>query len=462
MFQSWHNFHITYSMPLGKANFLKSLFPLFKSESSWARFTVGQKHFAQSFFETEHNHFLTGSAGVGKSLIIREICDFLIGRGFAIGKTASTGVAAFNIGGQTLHSWMGIGLGDEDINTLIERVKKNRKAMNRITNTKVLLIDEVSMVRGELLDKVDLVLKYFRKSNAPFGGMKMIFSGDFLQLGAIFNPGDEKTYVFESRAWKQGHIKTTHLTEIVRQDSLGQFATLLNQLRFGDISGISLLKSRIGVKPPEGTKIVSLYCKNVDVDRINKEKLAQISHPSKFFEARDTGMPHHIEQFNKNCPAPQTIELKKDAQVILLANLDVDNGFVNGSVGKVVSFTTQGVEVEFQVGRMIVPENTWEIKEQEVTVSGAIVYRTVATRTQIPLKVAYALSVHRAQGQTLDAAFLDMNEAFASGQCYTALSRVRNLESLYLEDFCPSKIMVDSKCADFYKKLTNTNTTVIQ
>lgn len=445
----------THPMALGKVNSFKNLFPLFQSIPEWSELTEGQKTFARRFFETDNNHFLTGSAGVGKSFIINTLSHFLISRGVAMGKTASTGVAAFNIGGQTLHSWMGIGLGDEDTVSLIARVKKSKKAQERIKNVKVLLIDEASMIKGELLDKVDVILKYFRYSEQPWGGVKVILTGDLLQLLPVFKPGEIKTYAFESRAWREGKIQVTHLTEIVRQDNNGKFAALLNELRFGDTTNIGLLKERVGIKPPPGVQAVSLYCRNVDVDRINREKLAEIKAPSKFFDAKDTGMPHHIEQFNKNCPAAQRIELKKGAQVICLANINVYSGIVNGSVGTVTGFNNEGVEVKFKTGTAIIAENTWEIKEQEVTVSGSMKYRVVATRTQIPLKVAYALSVHRAQGQTLDCAYLDMNEAFASGQSYVALSRVRNLESLYLEDFCPSRVIVDPKCAAFYKELTS-------
>jgi ATP-dependent exoDNAse (exonuclease V) alpha subunit len=436
-------------------NSFQHLLSVFQSLPEWSGLTQDQKDFVTIFF-SKGNVFITGSAGVGKSYVVSLLAKFLASRSLHMAKTSSTGVSAFNIGGQTLHSWMGIGLGDEDVKSLIEKIRKSKKAKERIKAAKVLLIDEISMIKSDLLDKVDIILKYFRYSSEPFGGIKILFSGDFLQLGAVFKPGEEKGYVFNSRSWKEADVTVSHLQEIVRQDNSGQFAALLNQLRFGNISNIGLLKSRIGIPVPPDLRPVFIYCRNMDVDRVNKEKLSAIQAPSKFFAAKDSGLPHHIEQFNRNCPAAKSIELKKGAQVMLLANIDARNGHVNGSIGVVTAFTNEGVQVKFKSGSLIVAETQWEIKEQEATIAGQIRYKVVATRNQIPLKVAYAISAHKAQGQTLDCAFVDMNEAFASGQVYLALSRVRDLESLYLEDFCPSRVRADEECVRFYRSLEKT------
>jgi len=446
--------NFTNIMALGKANSnsISHLGTKFKQLPIWQSLTKGQQACISTFF-TEHNIFITGSAGVGKSFLISNLLGFLEQNNLTVAKTSSTGVSAFNIGGQTLHSWMGVGLGEEDVYSLVEKIKKSKKALSRITAVKILLIDEISMIKGEFLDKIDILLKYFKNSAEPFGGVKVVFVGDFLQLGAVFRPGDDKTYVFESRSWREANVKTCELTEIVRQDNSSKFAKLLNELRFGDTTNISILESRIGAKIPPGLNPVRIYCRNVDVDRVNKEKLAEVKEPSVIFRAKDEGLPHHIEHFNKNCPAAEIIELKKGVQVMLLANINTELGLVNGSIGVVMGFVDKSVEVKFKTGSVIIENNTWEIKEQETSLAGKIKYRVVATRSQIPLKVAYAISAHKSQGLTLDCAFVDMNEAFASGQCYLALSRVRDLDSLFIEDFCSSRVIVDKKCLQFYKNL---------
>jgi len=440
-------------MALGKANSLTHLFSRFQQTSEWKTLTQGQKKFFERFF-MGGNVFITGSAGVGKSFCVKVLYDFLAVNGVTMCKTSSTGVSAFNIGGQTLHSWAGIGLGEEEVGVLIAKINKNRKAAARLESVKVLLIDEVSMIKGELLDKLDIILKYFRRSSMPFGGVKLLLSGDLLQLPPVWKNDAVKTYVFESRSWREAKIEVCALTEIVRQDNNSDFAKLLNELRFGDITNIALLKSRVGAPIPKDLKPVMIYCKNVDVDRINNAKLAEIKEESFFFRARDMGGPHYTEIFNKNCPAAELIELKKGAQVMLLSNLDVEAGFVNGSIGVVECFTTEGVEVKFKHGSTVVSNVEWQIKEQQKGLDGDLKYRTVATRNQIPLRIAYALTVHKCQSATLDCAYIDLNEAFGTGIVYSALSRVRSLDSLYLEDFCPSRIRVDDKCAEFYQKLT--------
>jgi len=369
-------------------------------------------------------------------------------------RTASTGVAAFNIGGQTIHSWLGIGWGEEDVKYLIEKVKKNKKAQDRIKRTNVLILDEVSMIKGDLMDKMDVILKYFRHSEKPFGGITLVLSGDPFQLAPVWKADEVRQFFFEGRSYREGEFKVIQMNKIVRQTDKA-FIELLNRIRFGDVSDLSLLETRMNKPIPEGIKPVEIYCKNADVDRINKEKLAELKTPVKFYRCRDSGQPYHTDAFNKNCPAPEVLELKVGARVMLLVNENVKEGLVNGAIGTVRGFTTEGVSVQFDKDSLIVGEHQWEIKEQEVGISG-MQYKVVATRRQIPLRVAWAVSAHKTQGCTFDHAYVDMSSAFSEGQIYTSLSRVRSLDGLYLTDFDPSRIKVDSKCLDFYRNLNKT------
>ena len=286
--------------------------------------------------------------------------------------------------------------------------------------------------------------------------MQVVFSADFLQLLPVFNSfDDDMGLAFDSRAWKEAKVSVVMLKQIMRQAGDGNFAKMLNEIRVGNTDSLHLLKPRIDAKfPNDGIYPVKLYCKNIDVNKFNEKKLKDINKPLKTFNALDSGDEHYFKSFDKNCPAPKELRLKEGAQVILLKNLDTENGLVNGSVGVVQSFSNSGILVKFCNGKTGVIElDEWTIKEQNIGFDKKITYRVVATRKQIPLKLAYAVTVHRAQGLTLDRAEVDLNEAFSAGMVYTALSRVIDLESLSVAEFSPQRIMVNKQCLDFYVKL---------
>ena len=430
-----------------------SLFHPFQTSEEYKSLTPSQKKAIDLFLKGE-NLFITGEAGTGKSHVTKVIFDLCQFYKVAAAKTSSTGVSAFNIGGQTLHSWAGLGLADEPLNNLISKLRKNKKAIDRIVKTKVLFIDEISMVKADLLEKFDGVMRYYRGSAAPFGGVQLVMVGDMLQLSPVWRGSERKDWCFKSLSWEGAEIKTVILREKMRQNAETPFAKLLSNLRVGKMDGIEILEDRIDAKfPDDGIMPVRVLCKNVDVDQFNFSKLNAIKNPSRKFYSHDNGSPHHIEQFNKNCPAAAVIELKVGAQVILLANLDVKQGFVNGSVGIVEGFTSAGIEVRFKTGVCLVPEFKWEIKEQSVGFDGKTIFKSVASREQFPLKLAYALTVHRVQGLTLDRAYVDVGEAFAEGMLYVALSRVRDIESLSIAPFPKSALRVSRECLEFYKKL---------
>jgi ATP-dependent exoDNAse (exonuclease V) alpha subunit len=429
------------------------LYSSFMSLGYGKELTQSQLKFIKTFF-TGYNVLLTGEAGTGKSHVVKALFAYLDKIGVSIGKTGLTGVAAFNIGGQTLHSFMGIGLGQESADVLISKIFKNRKVWKRIRAVEVLFIDEISMCKGELLDKIDKILRHYRHPKEPFGGVQIIGCGDWLQLPPIFKDSTSNEFAFQCSSWREACVKTVVLKEQMRQHGDPTFAGVLGGLRVGDTSKLHLLHSRINATfPKDGIEPVRIFCKNFDVDRHNKEQLDKLTTPSKIYTARDHGAPHFIESLEKNCPAPKVLELKIGAQVILLSNLDVEKGFVNGSIGTVQSYASTGVRVQFKTGTIIVEEEEWQIKDQEADSQGKIQSRVVATRTQIPLKLCWAITVHRAQGKTLDRAVVDVEEAFSTGMCYTALSRVRNMESLSISGSIPHEaIQVNLSCVEFYER----------
>ncbi len=413
--------------------------------------TPSQWRFAEEFFRGS-NLLLTGSAGTGKSYILKALFDFLTKNGVSVGKTGTTGVCSFNIGGQTIHSFAGLGLADEHLESLIEKIGPKGKVKARLKAIDVLFIDEISMAKGDLLDKLDGVLKHFRRNRDPWGGVQILASGDFLQLPPVFKGDEKEEMAFQCKAWKESNIKAIVLREIVRQQGDPTFAKILNEIRVGDVSNLHVLDSRVEATWTDSAiEPVRVFCRNVDVDLYNRRRLEKLTTQSKTYMATDTGLPHHVDTFNKNCPAPQSLELKVGAQVMLLVNM-LEEGFFNGSVGIVKSFTSMGVDVSFPEGVCLIARNEWSIKEQIVGLDGKIIYSTVATRRQIPLRVCYSVTAHKIQGATLDRAIVDMEDAFASGQAYCALSRVRTLDSLSLATKIPPRaIKVNQACLEFYQ-----------
>ena len=443
---------------------MKSLFDKFKCEDIYKQFTDCQKKFVEYLFSGE-NILLTGPAGSGKSFALKAVFKFFENNGIVLSKTALTGVAALNIGGSTLHSWAGIGLAQEEADELLKMVRYNKKATTRIRKSQILFVDEISMASGSLIDKLDCIFKLIRRNEKPFGGIQMVFVGDFLQLPPIFKSSHaekESGFAFRAKSWKRAMIKTICLKEIKRQDTNSEFAQMLNLIRVGDPSKIGILKDRINFKfPDDGVKPVKIFCKNVDVSRLNEDELNKIQGMEYKFWAVDSGSEHHVKFLDKNCKAPRELKLKVGAQVMLLTNLDVDMGLVNGSVGvveRVISGTvgTGGVEIHFANGvRSTVTKNKWEIKEDELGIDGKIRSKTIASREQIPLCLAWATTVHKSQGSTIDRAEIDVSEAFAAGQVYVALSRVRTLEGLSVKPFAVNRLFVNQECLDFYEKAEN-------
>lgn len=403
------------------------------------------------------NLFLTGQAGTGKSYTLSALMSEFTKRRIAYGITATTGIAALNVQGSTIHSWAGIGLGEEDAATLAGKVNKNKRAAERIRKTKVLIIDEISMCSKELFEKLDQVFRVVRrKFNLPFGGIQLILVGDWLQLPPVARQY-EKSFCFESEIWKTARIRNVTLTEIVRQDATGSFAKLLSKIRTGEYedADLDLLDSRFGFKfPNDGIKPVVLYCTNRNVEAFNNKELSKLEGEAVHHDAEDSGQANYIAFFDRNCPAPKVLSLKVGAQVMLLHNLSVEGGLVNGSIGVVEAFTPgKAPVVRFANGAQeVIQKHTWEAKEQVFDDNGGWRMRTAAKREQFPLKLAWSMTVHKSQGSTIDRVQLDASDAFEEGMIYVALSRVRSLDCLSIKSIDYSKIKVNQKCKRFYEQ----------
>lgn len=403
----------------------------------------GQLEVFRVFLDSKDNIALNGPAGTGKSHVIKKLCQFCEDNDILINRTASTGIAAVNIGAQTLHSFLGLGIGNETGEVLFKRVRKNKRAVERIRGCKILLIDELSMVSGETLDKIYSIFDFFGRQP------RYIFVQDFLQLSPVFK--EDKKYAFESASWKRINPRNIILNEIVRQDKESEFAKFLNEIRVGNKRNLSFLEPLVIKESeiPEGSMVC--FSKNIDVDQYNNERLLKLKGDLKSFYSNDSGEEPHLSNLRKNCMAPEILKLKIGAQVMLLKNLSDE--LVNGSIGIVTKFSENQVTVDFSGIEEVLGKEDWKIEESFLKDNGKVKTRVLASRSQIPLKLAWASTLHKVQGLTCDKITLDLSSCFAPGQSYCGLSRARTVEGLRIIGFRPSSIKVDDRPLDFYRNL---------
>ena len=367
---------------------------------------------------------LTGAAGTGKTHLLNTFIAQARASGKKVSVTATTGLAATHLNGNTIHSWSGLGIHDSVPEHFFERLSKTRREV--MTKTDVLIIDEISMLHDFRLDMLDEVLRTVREKDVPFGGVQVVMSGDFFQLPPI-NRGVSRGggFVVYSRVWQELQPTVLYLQQQYRQED-EQLLEILTALREGDLRRrhAEALLARTEVEP-ESADITELHTVNVDVDAINARHLAQLEDSEKVYEQSSTGSKIYVESLQRSVLAPQRLVLKKGALVMAVKNAQ-DRRYANGSIGTVVDFEplTEYPIVEFRSGREVtmVPD-AWELRDGE---------RKRASISQVPLRLAWAITVHKSQGMTLDAAKIDLRKAFVEGMGYVALSRVRDMKNLYL------------------------------
>lgn len=415
------------------------------------------------------NLFVTGGGGVGKSLVIEEMVKQLRAAGQMVAVTAMTGIAAVAISGTTLHSFAGIGLGDKTDEELRQRAK-SRRLRDIWSSVDVLIIDEVSMLLPDFYVKLDSVARVARNCKDPFGGLQVVFVGDFFQLPPVTSAAvkigkdtgekaDVPEFVFE--VWGNCVESVIELDEVFRQQD-PRFVDLLNRVRKGEVrmEDTQVLRSRLNAPLDCDDKILPtvLMATNARVDVINNTQLQQL--PGKLHEFNavvgttevqvSTASEHAMQQLEKNCPGMKKLMLKVGAQVILLANYNLSMGLANGSRGVVTGFEKADGENEFPVVRFktvetIVVPWMWktDLKQEQYVYFG-----------QVPLRLAYAQTIHKSQGQSLDKVALELDRTVAEcGQAYVALSRVRSLEGLTLKAFDPLCIKANPKVVKYYNSV---------
>ena len=389
------------------------------------------------------NTFLTGPAGSGKSHNVR---DYLK-RHPETQIVASTGVAALNVGGMTVHRWSGMLLGPQphqDFEWFFEHLARDAKpgvriAFNRVRRCKRLVIDEISMLSGRAFDYLDFHCRKIREDRRPFGGIQIIGTGDFLQLPPVrTNPSHPYDWAFDSAAWSEAGFQTVELRRIMRQDE-PEFVAALAKFRRGEIDGDTerLLRPRITTFPARD--ITRLFTHNSMVDRWNDFCLGELHGPESVREAETWGPQHQIDFLEKNLLTPKVLRLKPGAKVMFTVNRP-DDGFVNGQTGEVVSIGITSVVVCTEGRELEVSPYRWRYDSNDPG---------TAWFEQLPLRLANALTIHKAQGLTLDSAFIDIRAAREPGQAYVALSRVRTLAGLHLKDW-PKGVFVSQRAIDFH------------
>lgn len=395
---------------------------------------------ALAIMKSGRNVFLTGSAGAGKTFVLNRYIQYLKEHKIPVAVTASTGIAATHMNGQTIHSWAGIGIRDQITMRQLTNLKFKKFFVKKMNTVQVLVIDEISMLHRNQLDMVNKVLKFFKGNQLAFGGIQVIFSGDFFQLPPIGNDEESsrEKFAFMSDAWLETEPVICYLTEQYRQ-SKNELNLILNQIREGNVTedSIELLQTRLEVHPEDGEMETKLFTHNADVDRINNAYLNQIGSSSKYFKATFKGNPVLMEVLKKSVLALEEIELKNGARVMFLKN-NYEAGFVNGTMGTITGFSESGFPLVKTYDNELIeakPE-VWAIEDE----TG----KPLASFTQVPLRLAWAITIHKSQGMTLDTAMIDLSRAFEKGQGYVAISRLRDLNGLKLRGINQIALEVDN------------------
>lgn len=377
------------------------------------------------------NVFLTGEPGAGKTYTINQFTSWLDESDISYAVTASTGIAASHIDGLTIHSWSGMGIMKNLDEADVNGIRFANFHYQRIKPARVLILDEVSMLDAIFIDDLNKVLKAIHKNDRPFGGIQVVMVGDFFQLPPVSRDGKAQ-FSFRANAWKDAEMKICYLTEQHRQAD-PVFTDLLRSMRFGAVTDQhrALLQSRMSSTESP----VHLFTHNADVDTMNLQKLQELPGEEKTYKMSGSGNPKVIEILKRNCLSPEDLRLKVGAMVMFTWNKP-DKGYVNGSVGTVVRLTENGPEIQLIDGGTVYPErNTWKQYNSKKEV--------VASISQFPLRLAWAITVHKSQGMSLDTASIDLSRAFEYGHGYVAISRVRSLQGLHLAGISENAYMVN-------------------
>ena len=381
---------------------------------------------ALELMQLGRNIYLTGQAGAGKTFVLNSYIKWLRSKHIPHAITASTGIAATHLDGVTLDSWSGLGLRDTLTDGEIRELGHKFHLKKRISQARVLIIDEVSMIKSTRFDAVDRIIKFLKSSDLPFGGMQVILSGDFFQLPPVSQDHGQADFIFKSQSWSTLNLAICYLSGSRRHHD-PELINILNAIRHNQVNETvrQQLSSRMHVASLRITP-TRLYTHNVDVDAINATELAKINAESRMYAMTTIGPEAVTATMKRSCLAPEQLQLKKGAFVMFVRN-NYEKGYVNGTLGTIVGFSGEYPVVKTATNQRITAEPAnWTILDGE---------KIVAQLNQVPLRLAWAITVHKSQGMTLDAAEIDLSKSFVAGMGYVALSRVKSISGLKLLGF---------------------------
>ena len=395
---------------------------------------------ALSILKSGKNVFLTGSAGSGKTYILNQYIQYLKERKVPVAVTASTGIAATHMNGMTIHAWSGIGVRNNISASDLAFMRTKKYLREKMEAAQVLIIDEISMLHKTQIEMVNKVLKYFKDNNYAFGGIQVVFSGDFFQLPPVgtMNENNREKFAFMSQAWLEAKLAICYLTEQHRQSDKN-LNDILNDIRRLQVSAKSLELLKIA-KHNQFNKDWDppiLYSHNHDVNRTNNKCLSELTGKTTTFKATTKGNKKLVAMLKNSVRAEENLYLKIGAKVMFVKN-NYEQNYINGTLGKVIGYSNDDLPIiKLADGKILTvePEN-WSIEDD--------MGKSLVSFKQIPIRLAWAITVHKSQGMTLEYAQVDLSRTFEKGQGYVALSRLKNLNGLHLLGFNDIALQVDA------------------
>jgi len=403
------------------------------------KLTPSQARGFRDLMEGQENIFLTGGPGTGKSFLIREYLDDCPDK---IPVVASTGAAAILIGGRTFHSFFGLGIMQGGFDVVVEKALKNKRLRKRLKDTETLVIDEVSMLSAETLDCAERIASTVRKLHRPWGGIRIIVVGDFAQLPPI-SKGPEKEWCFLSKAWERSQFKKVVLREVKRTDD-ADFLDVLEDIRWGKNSERvrMFLNERLITADEVDIDVPHVFPRRAQTAAFNRARLNEIESQSRFYETEYGGKDNYIERLKRDAPIPEVLELKKNALVMLRVN-DPKQRYVNGTVGTIEEMEDDHLLVKVKSRTLEIEPFTFTSLDDEG--------EEAAFASNFPVTLAYASTIHKVQGTTMERCHISMRSLWEPGQAYVALSRARSGDGITLMDWDASSIRADQSVRAFYE-----------